>query len=120
VTVGRAAAMPDSDMSNPNPINRRHFLQTTGQSILAAGTLSALPAVRGAKAPSETIGIGQIGIGTRGGDLLNAGKDIYCEKGFAHTLAEAKLMRHALKQSKVVFNWAIRRGRSPRRCRRRN
>jgi len=36
-------------------------------------------------------------------DAVKAGKDIYCEKGFARTLAEAKLMRDALKQSKVVF-----------------
>ena len=36
-------------------------------------------------------------------DAVKAGKDIYCEKGFSRTLAEAKLMRDALKQSKVVF-----------------
>jgi len=36
-------------------------------------------------------------------DAVKAGKDIYCEKGFSQTLAEAKLMRDALKKSKVVF-----------------
>jgi predicted dehydrogenase len=36
-------------------------------------------------------------------DAVNAGKDIYCEKGFSHTLPEAKRMRDALKASKVVF-----------------
>jgi predicted dehydrogenase len=36
-------------------------------------------------------------------DAVKAGKDIYCEKGFARTLAEAKRMRDALKASKVVF-----------------
>jgi len=36
-------------------------------------------------------------------DAVKAGKDIYCEKGFARTLDEAKLMRDALKQSRVVF-----------------
>jgi predicted dehydrogenase len=36
-------------------------------------------------------------------DAVKAGKDIYCEKGFSRTLAEAKRMRDALKQSKVVF-----------------
>jgi predicted dehydrogenase len=36
-------------------------------------------------------------------DAVKAGKDIYCEKGFSRTLAEAKLMRDALKQSNVVF-----------------
>jgi len=36
-------------------------------------------------------------------DSVKAGKDIYCEKGFSRTLDEAKRMRDALKQSKVVF-----------------
>jgi len=36
-------------------------------------------------------------------DAAKAGKDIYCEKGFSRTLAEAKLMRDALKKSSVVF-----------------
>ncbi|MBN2508252.1 MAG: Gfo/Idh/MocA family oxidoreductase [Verrucomicrobia bacterium] len=36
-------------------------------------------------------------------DAVKAGKDIYCEKGFSRTLAEAKLMRDALKKSNVVF-----------------
>ncbi len=154
-------------------LNRRQFLRTTSQ---AATTLAAAstfaPAILSAASPGKTIGVGCIGIGTRGGDLLNAvvhapnvkvvavcdayaphrqkgverslnpgvkayvdyrelladknvdaviiatpdhwhcqmvldavkaGKDIYCEKGFSRTLAEAKLMRAALKQSRVVF-----------------
>ncbi|MCX8156822.1 MAG: Gfo/Idh/MocA family oxidoreductase [Verrucomicrobiae bacterium] len=36
-------------------------------------------------------------------DAVKAGKDIYCEKGFSRTLAEAKLMRAALQKSGVVF-----------------
>jgi predicted dehydrogenase len=36
-------------------------------------------------------------------DAVRAGKDIYCEKGFSRTLAEAKKMRDTLKASKVVF-----------------
>ncbi len=36
-------------------------------------------------------------------DAVKAGKDIYCEKGFARTLPEAKRMRDVLQQSKVVF-----------------
>jgi predicted dehydrogenase len=36
-------------------------------------------------------------------DAAAAGKDIYCEKGFSRTLAEAKLMRDVLKKSRVVF-----------------
>jgi predicted dehydrogenase len=159
---------------NDNPtLNRRQFLRTTGQ---AATTLAAVstfaPAVLSAPSPSKTIGVGCIGLGTRGGDLIKtvvhvpnvkvvavcdaygphrqkgiqrslnpevkayvdyrelladpnvdavviatpdhwhcqmvldavkAGKDIYCEKGFSRTLAEAKLMRDALKRSQVVF-----------------
>lgn len=159
---------------NLHPIlNRREFLRTTGQ---AATTLAAAstfaPAILSAASPGKTIGVGCIGLGTRGGDLIDAvvhapdvkvvavcdvygphrqkgiqrslnpevkacvdyrelladpkvdavviatpdhwhcqivldavkaGKDIYCEKGFSRTLAEAKLMRDALKKSKVVF-----------------
>jgi len=36
-------------------------------------------------------------------DACKAGKDIYCEKGLARTLPEAKLMRDAIKRSKIVF-----------------
>ncbi len=160
-------------MNSSNSFTRRQFIATTGRTVAAAGAWSAVaPAVLGARSPNAVIGIGQIGIGTRGGDLLNAvapvpglkvvavcdaykphvqkgiersrnpdvkgytdyrelladknveaviiatpdhwhcqmvldavkaGKDIYCEKGFSRTLAQAKLMRDALKKSKVVF-----------------
>lgn len=152
-------------------LNRRQFLQTTGQAATVLAAASA-PAILGAESPGKTIGVGCIGLGTRGGDLINlvanapgvkvvaisdvygphrqkglvrgknpeaktyvdyrelladknvdavviatpdhwhcqmvldavkAGKDIYCEKGFSRTLPEAKLMRDALKKSKVVF-----------------
>ena len=154
-------------------LNRREFLRTTSQAAttLAAATTFA-PAILSAASPGKTIGVGCIGLGTRGGDLIDAvvhapdvkvvavcdvygphrqkgiqrslnpevkacvdyrelladpkvdavviatpdhwhcqivldavkaGKDIYCEKGFSRTLAEAKLMRDALKKSKVVF-----------------
>lgn len=155
------------------PLNRRQFLQSTATTATwVAAASAAAPAVLPAVAPSKTIGVGCIGIGTRGGDLLNAvaatpgvkvvgvsdvygphqakgversrnpeakahadyrelladrnvdavviatpdhwhcpmvldavkaGKDIYCEKGFSRTLAEAKRMRDALRQSRVVF-----------------
>ena len=154
-------------------LNRRQFLRTTGQAATTFAAASTFaPAILSAASPGKTIGVGCIGIGTRGGDLLNAvvhapnvkvvavcdayaphrqkgverslnpgvkayvdyrelladeyvdaviiatpdhwhcqmvldavkaGKDIYCEKGFSRTLAEAKLMRAALKQSRVVF-----------------
>jgi len=160
-------------MMNPHSaLNRRQFLRTTGH---AATLLAAAPAAltsAGAVASPRTIGVGCIGLGTRGGDLIHAvvhvpgvkvvavcdaygphrqkgmersgnpevkayvdyrdlladprvdavviatpdhwhcrmvvdaalaGKDIYCEKGFARTLPEAKRMRDALRQSGVVF-----------------
>jgi predicted dehydrogenase len=160
-------------LGNPVFINRRQFLRTASQTATVLGAASSFaPAVLSAPAPNRTIGVGCIGIGTRGGDLLNAvvhapdvrvvavsdvyaphrqkghergqnpeakayadyrdlladprvdavviatpdhwhcpmvldavqaGKDIYCEKGFSRTLEEAKRMRNALKKSKVVF-----------------
>lgn len=154
-------------------VNRRQFLQTTAKTATLVATASATaPAILSAESPAKTIGVGCIGLGTRGGDLINAvvavpnvkvvavcdvygphrqkgversrnpqvktyvdyrdlladpnveavviatpdhwhcqivldavkaGKDIYCEKGFTRTLAEAKRMRDALKTSKVVF-----------------
>ncbi len=183
VNTTRPFTKPQPKMTkNPNPmvptgtpasLNRRQFLRTAGQAttVLAAASAAA-PSLLSAPAPGQTLGVGCIGIGTRGGDLLNAvaavpnvkvvavsdvygphrqkglersrnadakayvdyrelladpkvdavviaspdhwhcqmvldaakaGKDIYCEKGFSRTLAEAKLMRDALKQSQVVF-----------------
>jgi predicted dehydrogenase len=160
-------------MNDQPNLTRRQFLQDTGKAATTLAAASAFaPALLAAKSPNETIGVGCIGLGTRGGDLINgvvpvpgvkvvavcdvygphrqkglersqnpdakayvdyrelladkrvdavvigapdhwhcqmvldaakAGKDIYCEKGFARTLPEAKLMRDALKQSKVVF-----------------
>lgn len=153
-------------MSAKNGVTRREFVAAVGATAWAA------PAVLGAKAPNETIGVGCIGIGTRGGDVLKAvtfvdgvkvaavcdvykphrekgversqnpgvkayldyhelladknvdavviatpdhwhtpmvldavkaGKDIYCEKGWARTVAEAKQMRAAIKQAGRVF-----------------
>jgi predicted dehydrogenase len=160
-------------MNDHPTLNRRQFLRTAGQTATTLAAASALtPALLSAPAPGKTIGVGCIGLGTRGGDLINAvvhapnvkvvavcdvyaphrqkgverslnpeakayvdyrelladpkvdaviiatpdhwhcpmvldavkaGKDIYCEKGFSRTLAEAKLMRDALKHSRVVF-----------------
>ena len=154
-------------------VSRRQFLRTTGQTATTLAAASAFaPALLSAEAPAKTIGVGCIGLGTRGGDLINivvsapavkvvavcdvygphrqkgierslnpqvksyvdyrdlladrnvdavviatpdhwhcqmvvdavkAGKDIYCEKGFSRTLAEAKQMRDTLKAGKVVF-----------------
>ncbi len=48
---------------------RRRFLANTGKTAL---TLTTAPALLAAPSPNATIGIGCIGLGTRGGDLLNA------------------------------------------------
>jgi len=157
--------------ASPHP-TRREFLKASSQAALTLAALSAAPAVLAAKSPNATVGVGCIGLGTRGGDLINvvaptprvkvvavcdvykphlqkgiercqnpevktyvdyrelladknvdavviatpdhwhasmvldavkAGKDIYCEKGWARTLDEAKQMRAAIKQSGIVF-----------------
>jgi predicted dehydrogenase len=160
-------------MKRNRNISRRRFLDATGKAATALAAVSTFaPAALCAPSPSKTIGIGCIGLGTRGGDLIKAvvnvdnvkvtavcdvygphrqkgversqnpdvkayvdyrelladpnvdavvigtpdhwhcqmvldavkaGKDIYCEKGFSRTLAEAKQMRDALKASRVVF-----------------
>ncbi len=160
-------------MNDPLNLTRRQFLQDIGKAATTLGAASVFaPSLLAAKAPGETIGVGCIGLGTRGGDLINAvvpvpgvkvvavcdvygphrqkgldrsrnpdvkayvdyhdlladknvdavvigtpdhwhcqivldaakaGKDIYCEKSFSRTLPEAKLMRDAIKHSKVVF-----------------
>ncbi len=160
-------------MNDISSISRRRFLRATGHTTaLLAASASVAPSILSAPAPAKMVGVGCIGLGTRGGDLINAvvhapevkvvavsdvygphrqkgiqrslnpeakayvdyrellsdphvdaviiatpdhwhcqmvldavaaGKDIYCEKGFSRTLAEAKLMRNALKRSKVVF-----------------
>lgn len=160
-------------MNKLENLTRREFIGTTGKAATALAAASVFaPNILKAKAPNETVNVGQIGLGTRGGDLLNglvnvdgikmtaicdvygphrqkgvdrcknpdvktytdyrelladknvdavvisapdhwhcqmvldavkAGKDIYCEKGFAHTLDQAKQMRAALKEAKTVF-----------------
>jgi predicted dehydrogenase len=154
-------------------LTRRQFLQNTSKAATTLAAASAFaPALLAAKSPNETIGVGCIGLGTRGGDLINAavavpgakvvavcdvygphrqkgiersrnpdvkayvdyrelladknvdavvigtpdywhcqmvvdaakaGKDIYCEKGFSHTMPEGKRMRAAIKKSGIVF-----------------
>lgn len=54
-------------------LSRRQFLRTTGE---AAATLAAAsawaPVIPSAESPARTIGIACTGLGTRGGDLINA------------------------------------------------
>ena len=59
-------------MSDKPTLNRRQFLRATGR---AATTLAAAstfaPSILSAPSPGKTIGVGCIGLGTRGGDLLD-------------------------------------------------
>ncbi len=58
-------------MKNQEGCSRRHFLKSTGGAASMLGTLAAgAPAVLSAKSPNDTIGVGQIGIGVRGGTLI--------------------------------------------------
>lgn len=54
-------------------LNRRQFLRAAGQTATTLAAASAFaPALVSAESPVKTIGVGCIGIGTRGGDLLKA------------------------------------------------
>lgn len=160
-------------MNAKNLITRRQFVAGAGKSAAALGLFSSVaPAVLASKSPGKTIGVGCIGMGTRGGDDLKgliyvdgikvvaiadvykphlekgrancnnpevklytdyrdlladknvdavviavpdhwhpkmvmdaiaAGKDIYCEKGWSRTMADAKMMRAAIKKSGTVL-----------------
>ncbi len=57
-------------MNPTQPITRREFVATSGKTAAAVGATAWAPAVLAAKSPNETIGVGCIGIGTRGGDDL--------------------------------------------------
>lgn len=60
-------------MNGPLHLTRRRFLGNTTKTVAAIAAASPwAPSVLGARSPSETIGVGCIGVGTRGGDLLNA------------------------------------------------
>jgi len=168
-------------MKSADQLSRRGFLKTTSKTAALAALSARAPAVLAAKSPNETIGVGCIGLGVRGGTLIrqvagskagekypgiegakvvavcdvyqphlekgvqrsnnpsvrtyrdyqelladksvdtvviavpdhwhsqividaaNAGKDIYIEKGWTRTVAEAKAMRAAVKKNKVVM-----------------
>ena len=60
-------------MKTFEPTTRREFLNTTTKTAAAVAAFSSVaPSVLAAKSPNETIGVGQIGLGTRGGDLINS------------------------------------------------
>src|ERR1035437_10166711 len=59
-------------MNDPLSLTRRQFLQDTGKAATTLAAASAFaPSLLAAKAPGEVIGVGCIGLGTRGGDLIN-------------------------------------------------
>ncbi len=65
--------MNQDNQNNLASLNRRQFLRTTGQTAttLAAASTFA-PALLSADPRPKPIGVGCIGLGTRGGDLINA------------------------------------------------
>ena len=72
------ARIPDV-MKPIDSLTRRHFLQTTGKTALAS-TLAAPAVLRGAEPTAEPVKVAQIGLGTRGGDLMRvAGSSTACK-----------------------------------------
>ena len=63
-----------SVMKPENPVSRREFIQRSGMTAAAAtvGTLGAPAVLRGAEPTADPVRVAQIGIGTRGFDLLRA------------------------------------------------
>jgi len=60
-------------MKNDANLSRRRFLRSTGRTATAVAAVSTFaPVVLSAVPPGKTIGVGCIGLGTRGGDLINA------------------------------------------------
>ena len=61
-------------MKHTDSVSRREFIQTSGKTTAAvvAGTLAAPSIPRGAEPSAEPVRIAQIGLGTRGGNLIGA------------------------------------------------
>ncbi len=61
-------------MKHTEPISRRDFIQTSGKTAaaLAATTMAAPYVLRGAEPTANPVGIGHIGLGTRGGNVIRA------------------------------------------------
>ena len=59
-------------MSAQKAVTRRHFMERTAKGAAGVGVASTLgmPAVLASRTPSETIGIGMVGLGIRGYSLL--------------------------------------------------
>ncbi len=158
-------------MSKIDSTSRRDFLRAAGTAAAAAALPIGAPAILAGEAPSKTVGVACIGLGTRGGNLIedvvevpgvkvvavcdvygphldkgaeksknpevkkyvdyndvladkavdavviatpdhwhakmvidasNAKKDIYCEKGWTRSIAEAKAMLETVKRNRTV------------------
>jgi predicted dehydrogenase len=57
-------------MKGHGSITRRSFFESTGKGAAALAATVGAPAILGAKGPNETIGVGHIGLGVRGGELI--------------------------------------------------
>jgi predicted dehydrogenase len=62
------------DMKDADFVSRREFIQTSGKTAaaVAAGTIAAPSVLRGAEPTSDPVRVAQIGLGTRGGNLIRA------------------------------------------------
>jgi len=58
-------------MSDRNRMSRRDFLGAGAAAAALAGVPAGAPAILDGELPARTIGVGCIGLGTRGGDLIN-------------------------------------------------
>jgi len=57
-------------MKRANRFDRRTFLQTTGKGVALATMASGARAVLAGQSPNEVLGVGHIGFGVRGGELI--------------------------------------------------
>lgn len=73
LAVGIASSYEsENPMNKQECVTRRRFLKTTGKGVTTLTAISACAgAVLGAKSPNETIGVGCIGLGVRGGTLID-------------------------------------------------
>ena len=60
-------------MNNELHLNRRQFLRSTGQVATTLAAVSTFaPAILSAESPTNTIGVGCIGLGGRGSDIISS------------------------------------------------
>ncbi len=58
-------------MNSVSSMTRRQFIGATGKAAAAVAAVTAFPAILSARSPNSIIGVGHIGMGVRGGDLIN-------------------------------------------------